>query len=61
MLPLIYSVGGSGTFEIPLLPGLVIPPGTGSAVSLSNQAELALEQPDLSPPLDPDGNLLVAC
>ena len=60
----IFAVGGSGNLEITAVtPGLVIPPGTGSAVSLSNlgAGTYVFRATDLSPPLDPDGNLLPAC
>ena len=60
----LFAVGGSGNLQITAVtPGLVIPPGTGSAVSLSNLAAgtYVFRATDLSPPSDPDGNLLPAC
>ncbi|MEN8812741.1 MAG: hypothetical protein ABF277_05460 [Candidatus Arcticimaribacter sp.] len=60
----LFAVGGSGNLEITAVtPGFVIPPGTGSAVSLSNLSAgtYVFRATDLSPPLDPDGNLLPAC
>ena len=60
----IFATGGSGNLEITAVtPGLVIPPGTGSAVSLSNlgAGTYVFIATDLSPPLDPDGNILQAC
>ena len=60
----LFAVGGSGNLAITAVtPGLVIPPGTGSAVSLSGlgAGTYVFLVTDLSPPLDPDGNLLDAC
>ena len=60
----LFAVGGSGNLEISsLTPGTVIPAGVGAAVSLSNlpAGTYVFEVTDLSPPLDPDGNLLSAC
>ena len=60
----LFAVGGSGNLEISsLTPGAVLPPGIGSAVSLSNlpAGTYVFEVTDLSPPLDPDGNVLSAC
>ena len=60
----LFAVGGSGNLEISsLTPGTVLPAGIGSAVSLSNlpAGTYVFEVTDLSPPLDPDGNVLSAC
>ena len=60
----LFAVGGSGNLEISsLTPGTTIPSGVGAAVSLSNlpAGTYVFEVTDLSPPLDPDGNLLSAC
>ena len=50
----LFAVGGSGNLEISsLTPGTVLPPGIGSAVSLSNlpAGTYVFEVTDLSPPL----------